>query len=135
MEALMAGRVSPVSAVGSLLKQFREAKRPRRPKREIAAGHLALVRRCACLACDNDNGCEAAHLRINTGAGTGLKPGDRWALPLCSACHRLQHAIGEVTFWRGLDLDPVGVAVALFAKSGDLAAMRELVFAARERRK
>jgi hypothetical protein len=46
-----------------------------------------------------------------------------------------QHAIGEVTFWRGLDLDPVGVAVALFAKSGDLAAMRELVFAARERRK
>jgi hypothetical protein len=40
-----------------------------------------------------------------------------------------------VTFWRGLDLDPVGLAVALFAKSGDLAAMRELVFAARERRK
>jgi hypothetical protein len=132
---MRAGRVSKVSAVGSLLKQFREAKRPRRPKRELAAGHLALVRRLPCISCDADPAGEAAHLRIGTSAGTGLKPGDRWALPLCHVCHMQQHAIGEVTFWRGLDLDPVGVAVALFAKSGDLAAMRELVFAARERRK
>jgi hypothetical protein len=132
---MRAGRVSKVSAVGSLLKQMRESKHGRRPKREIAAGHLALVRRCACLACDNDSGCEAAHLRLNHRGATSLKPGDRWALPLCRACHERQHAEGELTFWRGLDLDPVGVAVALFAKSGDLAAMRELVFAARERRK
>jgi hypothetical protein len=132
---MRAGRVSKVSAVGSLLKQMRESKHGRRPKREIAAGHLALVRRLPCISCDSDNGCEAAHVRLGTGGGTSLKPGDRWALPLCGACHREQHAIGEVTFWRGLDLDPVGLAVALFAKSGDLAAMRELVFAARERRK
>jgi hypothetical protein len=131
----MAGRIAPISSVGSLLKQFREAKRPRRPKRELAAGHLALIRRLPCISCDNDSGCEAAHLRINTGAGTGLKPGDRWALPLCHTCHVKQHAIGEHAFWDALDLDPVGVAVALHAKSGDLAAMRELVFAARERRK
>jgi hypothetical protein len=74
-------------------------------------------------------------VRLGTGGGAGLKPADRWTLPLCHACHMEQHAIGEVTFWRGLDLDPVGVAVALHAKSGDLPAMRELVFAARERRK
>jgi hypothetical protein len=127
--------VSKVSAVGSLLKQMRESKHGRRPKRELAAGHLALVRRCGCLSCDADPAGEAAHLRIGTSAGTGLKPGDRWALPLCHACHMEQHAIGEVTFWRGLDLDPVGVAVALHAKSGDLAAMRTLIFAAREQRK
>jgi hypothetical protein len=132
---MRAGRVSKVSAVGSLLKQMRESKRGRRPKRELAAGHLALVRRCGCLSCDADPAGEAAHLRIGTSAGTGLKPGDRWALPLCHACHMEQHAIGEVTFWRGLDLDPVGVAVALHAKSGDLAAMRTLIFAAREQRK
>jgi hypothetical protein len=127
--------VSKVSAVGSLLKQFREAKRPRRPKREIAAGHLAAIRRCPCLSCDNDSGSEAAHLRLNHRGATSLKPGDRWTLPLCRECHERQHTIGEVTFWRGLDLDPVGVAVALFAKSGDLAAMRTLIFAAREQRK
>jgi hypothetical protein len=132
---MTAGRISPISPVGSLLKTLRESKRGRRPKREIAAGHLALVRRLPCISCDSDNGCEAAHVRLGTGGGTSLKPGDRWALPLCGACHREQHAIGEVTFWRGLDLDPVGVAVALHAKSGDLAAMRTLIFAARERRK
>jgi hypothetical protein len=131
----MSHRISPIAKPGSLLKAMREAKRGRRPKRELNTGHLALVRRLPCLACDADPAGEAAHLRINTRAGTGLKPGDRWALPLCHACHTRQHSVGELTFWRELALDPIRIAVALHAASGDIEAMRSIAFQYRSVRK
>jgi hypothetical protein len=131
----MSHRISPIAKPGSLLKAMREAKRGKRPKRELDTGHLALVRRLPCLSCDADPAGEAAHLRINTRAGTGLKPGDRWALPLCHACHMAQHRVGELTFWRELSRDPIGIAVKLYAFTGDIAAMRDIVFCLRARRK
>ncbi len=32
--------------------------------------------------------------------GKGEKPDDRWTLPLCSACHGVQHTSNEMDFWR-----------------------------------
>jgi len=47
----------------------------------------------------------------------GIKPDDRFVLPLCSTHHRHQHAIDEADFWEGCD--PVLWALTLFSVSGD----------------
>jgi hypothetical protein len=33
-----------------------------------------------------------------------MKPGDRYAVPLCTACHAKQHRIGELIFWSALHI-------------------------------
>ena len=52
-----------------------------------------------CIVCGKSGETEAAHIRIGAHAGKGEKPGDDSCVPLCSACHREQHNIGEYTFW------------------------------------
>ena len=137
---LMAARISPKAKPGSLLKGERKpgAKREREPD------YLAQVRRCPCLACDNDPAGEAAHLRMaNSGSqkpitGIGIRPDDSWALPLCNECHMEQHAIGEETFWGvwNLGLNPFETASLLYyARKDGIEAMRAVIFAAREKRK
>jgi hypothetical protein len=51
--------------------------------------------------------------------GLGIKPDDRFVLPLCSRHHREQHAGGEREYWRVLALDPVLLALAFYSISGD----------------
>lgn len=41
---------------------------------------------------------ECAHVRLGAHAGMGQKPGDEWTISLCSAHHREQHQIGELSF-------------------------------------
>ena len=74
------------------------------PKREFPA-HRAWVRGFMCLVASqgkNPTACggksEAAHVRLHTDGGTGLKPHDRHCVPLCSTHHREQHNIGEDAF-------------------------------------
>jgi len=67
--------------------------------------------------------------------GTGIKPSDEWALPLCHACHMWQHSIGEKPFWESLGLDPLLIATALYKSRDDLRIMRNIVFTQREIRK
>jgi hypothetical protein len=62
-----------------------------------------------------------------------VKPGDRYAVPLCAACHAKQHRIGELTFWSALCIDPVNVAMRLWTVSADLKAGQRTVFRARQR--
>ena len=132
---LMAQRISPKAAPGSLLKGERKplAKRIQRP------GYLALVRRCPCLACDADPAGEAAHLRKAAPGklitGMGIKPDDLWVLPLCRVCHELQHTIGEPEFWGELGIDPIALALTLSAEQHSIEQMRTVIFAAREKRK
>lgn len=79
------------------------------PKRKKAAkrsdrwrsqAHLHFVRSFHC----SINGCtgmpiECAHVRIGSNAGIGQKPDDWRTVPLCSEHHRMQHTVGERTFW------------------------------------
>lgn len=60
---------------------------------------------------------EAAHVRIRTNGGTGIKPSDEFVVPLCSNCHRTQHG-GERTFWGNID-KPLELAKFLWDNSGD----------------
>jgi len=70
--------------------RFPKLKTPREP------AYLAWLRlqRCAAPACASVSPpSEASHHGRH---GTGIKPPDDEALPLCTACHRFWHARGEV---------------------------------------
>src|SRR5437870_12681658 len=94
--------------------------------------HLAFVRQLACVACGKAAPSHAAHVRTGTDSGLGLKPGDRYAVPLCTACHAKQHRVGELTFWSALRIDPLNVASRLWTVSADIEAGERTVFRARQ---
>jgi hypothetical protein len=94
--------------------------------------HLAFVRQLPCVACGKAAPSEAAHVRTGTDDGVGVKPADRYAVPLCTACHAKQHRIGELSFWSGLRIDPLNVALRLWTVSTDVTAGERTVFRARQ---
>ena len=55
---------------------------------------------------------EAHHVRENGNAGTGIKPPDSDAVPLCAHHHRQLHNVGSKTFeaMHGVDLDKTAAA-------------------------
>ena len=105
-----------------------------KPKPELRrrVHHLAFVRQLPCVTCGRAAPSEAAHVRAGTDGGVGLKPSDRYAVPLCTACHAKQHRIGEVSFWSALRIDPLSVAARLWTVSGDIKAGERTVFRARQ---
>ena len=94
--------------------------------------HLAFVRQLPCVACGKAAPSEAAHVRTGTDGGVGVKPGDRYTVPLCTVCHAKQHRIGELTFWSALRIDPVNAALRLWTVSADIRAGERTVFRARQ---
>jgi hypothetical protein len=94
--------------------------------------HLAFIRLLPCVACGKAALSEAAHVRTGTDGGVGMKPGDRYTVPLCTACHAKQHRLGELTFWSALRIDPVNVALQLWTISADVKAGERTVFRARQ---
>lgn len=117
---------------------------PRRPSRNstrvrdtrVCLGHQKWVRGFACSSCGKDPGdpfnpIEAAHVRLGTNGGVGLKPSDRWIVSLCRDCHRKrpdsQHARGERTFWSKLGItNPKGLAEEFARKSRHWPKLREM---------
>lgn len=71
--------------------------------------------------------------------GIGIKPDDKYTLPLCSDCHtrqpHAQHNVGEVKFWADLGLDPLVICERLYTASPDISRMRDVIFKAREVRR
>lgn len=80
-------------------------KQPKRASRWKSQAHCNFVRSRACSVCDATAGIEVAHVRLGSGAGIGQKPDDWRTVSLCRDCHRRQHEEGEVTFWRGRDVE------------------------------
>lgn len=134
-------RIVPSSPFGTLFKATQAPLR-RLLARETAASdptYLAAIRACPCLRCGLDPAGEAAHVRSQSGAfnkrsAMGKKPDDKFALPLCASCHRLdrdaQHAVGETAFWHFVGLNPLLVCQRLYERRGDLVAMRAVIFSA-----
>lgn len=131
-------RLTPPSPLGSLLKRAAPALRSRISPEERNPDYLALVRQCPCLKCGMEPS-EAAHVRYASAAfgkasGMQKKPEDRFAVPLCADCHRLdrdaQHIRNEQAFWQEIDINPLLVAAHLYAQRGDLVAMRAVCFVA-----
>jgi len=61
------------------------------------SNYLAWIRKQQCIKCYRKP-CEAAHQRILGNGGTGIKPPDHDAVPLCHDCHVKEHN-GCLTFW------------------------------------
>jgi hypothetical protein len=110
----------------------RVARSKPKPEFRRRAQHLAFVRQISCVACGKAAPSEAAHVRLGTDAGVGIKPSDRYSVSLCTSCHELQHRFGELRFWSVLRIDPLSVALRLWTVSGDLKAGERTVFRARQ---
>jgi hypothetical protein len=108
------------------------ARRKPKPDFRRPVQHLAFIRLLPCVACGKAAPSVAAHVRTGTDRGVGMKPGDRYAVPLCTACHAKQHRAGELTFWSALRIDPVNVALRLWTISADVKAGERTVFRARQ---
>jgi len=105
-----------------------------KPKPEFRrrAQHLAFVRQLSCVACGKAAPSEAAHVRLGTDGGAGIKLSDRYSVSLCTSCHELQHRFGELRFWSVLRIDPLNVAMRLWTVSGNLEAGERTVFRPRQ---
>jgi hypothetical protein len=91
-------------------------KKPRRRDMNRVPAHLQWIRGHECLVCDQEcnGGIEAAHVRTGTGGGMGMKPHDRWTVPLCTYHHSIQHAMGEAAFQAKYKVDMKSVAAKLW---------------------
>jgi hypothetical protein len=131
-------RITPTSPLGSLLKHAAPIPRPAKCEGERDADYLAMVRDLPCLKCGMEPS-EAAHVRYASaafGKSSGLqkKPEDRFAVSLCSQCHRLardaQHNRNEQEFWHDININPLLVAEKLYHARADLVTMRAVVLVA-----
>jgi len=74
-------------------------------KRKQNEKHLSFIRSLPCCTCPKTAPCEAAHIRMGTNGGMGLKPTSEWVVPMCHKCHNLeQHRVGENAFWPDIAL-------------------------------
>ena len=69
--------------------------------------------------------------------GKGEKADDRWTVLLCGVHHTLQHDVGERQFWRypfaiGVSINPIFLALALYAVTGDHEAGEDIIRAHHE---
>ncbi len=74
----------------------RKRKREKRDSNRVFPAHLRFVRghQCCIPGCQRTP-VEAAHLRTAANSGTGLKPPDFYAIPLCQLHHALAHRFGH----------------------------------------
>lgn len=131
-------RIITPAPIGSLLKHAGVAPRSRISPEERNPDYRRLVTALPCLRCGMEPS-EPAHVRYACAAfgkasGMQKKPEDRFCVPLCSGCHRLdrdaQHNRGERAFWETIDINPLLVAAHLYAVRADLVAMRAVCFVA-----
>lgn len=94
--------------------------------------HLALIRKLPCCVTGVTPAGEAHHLKQGTGErGTGMRSSDRWAVPLSHAKHmelERQGSRNEWSWFRAHGItDPLELAAALWANTGDLPRMTKIV--------
>ena len=104
---------------------FSVASTKQRRPREKDNKHLAWIRTLHCCICGMP-GPDPAHIRSASAVhgkretGGAEKPHDKWVTPLCRVHHDEQHAAGnEVAWWASKGVDPFGLALSLYAHSGD----------------
>lgn len=105
-----------------------------------APKHLNFIRALPCLASGSTIRIEAAHIRYadpahgKPGTPMGRKPDDCYVVPLSAHAHRegpnAQHGGNEREWWEALRIDPIAIALALYAITGDEDAGNEIIWQA-----
>jgi hypothetical protein len=80
----------------------------------------------------NREGVDFAHIRLGSHTGISQKPNDYDAHPLNPSEHRLQHQIGEATYWRDILSTKTHVLMECVRAAGRI---RYLAWLVREGRK
>lgn len=112
--------------------------RQRQPREENEP-HRRFVASLGCLICGARN-VQAAHVRyadLSVGkefCGKSEKPDDKFTVPLCVEHHRMQHNWPERDWWKLSGIDPIKVALALFAVTGNSERGEFIVSSCREQR-
>ena len=92
--------------------------------------HLRLIRQLPCCVCGNHPS-DPHHLKrgvSTTPTGVGRKNEDRWAVPLCRACHEAAHRHGNDQDWLWLKrVDGIALAKDLWLNTGHFGLMEESV--------
>lgn len=97
--------------------------RQKQPRKK-SDDHLRFIRGLPCLV-TGQRPVEAAHVRyadpayFKRAVGGSERPDDKWAIPLSPAEHRKQHGMNEQDYWRQVGIDPLAVALQLWAHSGN----------------
>jgi len=92
--------------------------------------HRRFVAGLPCLAC-GASPCQAHHVRLGA-LQLGKRVCDSKCVPLCPRCHDALHRKwGETIFWTPNRIDPIPIAAALYAISGDEEKGRLIVLGAR----
>jgi hypothetical protein len=88
--------------------------------------HRRFIASLPCCVTGREGSTQAAHVRIGTLCGLGLKPSDEFCVPLSVAMHERQHRMGERRFWADPDI-AIQLAKALHAVTGNYEAGEKLV--------
>jgi hypothetical protein len=79
--------------------------------------HCKFVAAEPCIVCGRTPA-DAHHLRFAQPRALGRKVSDGYTVPLCRGHHRELHRYGdEVSWWAGVNIDPVPIALALWRRS------------------
>jgi hypothetical protein len=90
--------------------------------------HCKFVARQACVVCGRAPA-EAHHLRFAQPRALGRKVSDEFTVPVCRLHHRELHRYGdEVSWWAGVNVDPVPIALELWRRSRSGAAHSSTLF-------
>ena len=90
---------------------------PAKPLRLRDKAHLKAISHYPCLVCGRSPA-DPHHLRFAQPAALGRKSSDEFVVPLCRLHHDELHRHGdEKAFWESIDIDPLPVALELWAAS------------------
>jgi hypothetical protein len=84
--------------------------------------------------CKDNTSVEAAHIRfsdskyVKKNPGVGQKPHDFYVVPLCGKHHREQHRGHEQTFWNKYKINPILLALKLYAISGNAEEAERIIY-------
>lgn len=93
--------------------------------RQTNDAHLRWIRTLPCVVTGSRQDIQAAHVSFGDLAfakpsrGKGEKADDKYVVPLCKAEHERQHSQGERRYWESVRINPVIVALSLFAETGN----------------
>lgn len=93
----------------------------------MSEAHVEMIRKLPCCVTLKTPGGEIHHLKSGTGErGAGLRSTDKWGVPMCHDAHMEVEAAGtrnERQWFLDRGIDPHELAQALWAATGDLARM------------
>ena len=102
--------------------------------------HLRWIKTLPCVVTGSRVNVDPAHISFGDlqfaklSRGKGMKADDKYVVPLSRVEHDKQHSMGERQYWDKTGINPIIVALSLFAETGNDEAAEVILRQAREKR-